>query len=59
MLHDCDVIMNNSFTAGPNSENEGARVGPVYEEVGPAIPTQDKDIELQSNQAYGEVTINR
>ena len=43
----------------PSSQKEpqeDKRVGPVYEEVGPALPPREMDIELQSNQAYGQVT---
>ena len=38
------------------TDGHKAPVGPVYEEVGPALPPREMDIELQSNQAYGEVT---
>ena len=37
------------------TDGHKAPVGPVYEEVGPTLPPREMDIELQSNQAYGEV----
>ena len=37
------------------NESYSTPVGPMYEEVGPALPQREMDIELQSNQAYGQV----
>ena len=36
------------------NESYSTPVGPMYEEVGPATPTREMDIELQSNQAYSQ-----
>ena len=42
-------------TKGEVTGGHKAHVGPMYEEVGPALPPREIDIELQSNQAYVQV----
>ena len=53
----CCIFVNRNTK--PNSQEEPQevkRVGPVYEEDGPALPPKEMDIELQCNQAYCQVT---
>ena len=52
----CDCEERYTKSSGQKNPQEDKRVGPVYEEVGPALPPREMDIELQSNQAYGQVT---
>ena len=52
----CVIVKRSTKSSGQKEPQEDKRVGPVYEEVGPALPPREMDIELQSNQAYGQVT---
>ena len=52
----CVIVKRSTKLSGQKEPQEDKRVGPVYEEVGPALPPREMDIELQSNQAYGQVT---
>ena len=47
------VIIKQSSWEEPQKDK---KIGPVYEDVSPALPPREKDIGLQSNQAYGQVT---
>ena len=50
------IVKRSTKSSGQKDPQEDKRVGPVYEEVGPALPPREMDVELQSNQAYGQVT---
>ena len=52
----CVIVKRSTKSSGQKEPQEDKRVGPVYEEVGSTLPPREMDIELQSNQAYGQVT---